>query len=47
MIKKAFDANGIDFAYPTVQVAGGETTSTAAIASVAQQVLAKPAPVEE
>ncbi len=32
---------------PTVQVAGGETTSTAAIASVAQQVLAKPAPVEE
>jgi small-conductance mechanosensitive channel len=47
MIKKAFDANGINFAYPTVQVAGGETTSTAAIASVAQQVLAKPAPVEE
>ena len=24
MIKKAFDANGIKFAYPTVQVAGGE-----------------------
>ena len=23
MIKKAFDANGINFAYPTVQVAGG------------------------
>ena len=24
MIKKAFDANGIKFAFPTVQVAGGE-----------------------
>jgi small-conductance mechanosensitive channel len=23
MIKKAFDANGIKFAFPTVQVAGG------------------------
>jgi small-conductance mechanosensitive channel len=30
MIKKAFDANGIKFAYPTVQVAGeGEPTSAA------------------
>jgi len=46
MIKKAFDANGINFAYPTVQVAGGEGVSTAAIASVAQQALAKPAPAE-
>ncbi|HET6221046.1 MAG TPA: mechanosensitive ion channel family protein, partial [Dongiaceae bacterium] len=35
MIKKAFDANGINFAYPTVQVAGGEQASTA----VAQQAL--------
>jgi small-conductance mechanosensitive channel len=35
MIKKAFDANGINFAYPTVQVAGGEQASTA----VAQQGL--------
>jgi small-conductance mechanosensitive channel len=35
MIKKAFDANGINFAYPTVQVAGGGETSTA----VAQQGL--------
>jgi len=43
MIKKAFDANGINFAYPTVQVAGGETTSTATIASVAQQAFTKPA----
>jgi small-conductance mechanosensitive channel len=27
MIKKAFDANGINFAYPTVQVAGGSAPS--------------------
>ena len=33
MIKKAFDANGIKFAFPTVQVAGGEASS----AAVAQQ----------
>jgi moderate conductance mechanosensitive channel len=46
MIKKAFDANGVNFAYPTVQVAGGETSSAATIASVAQQALAKPAPAE-
>jgi small-conductance mechanosensitive channel len=31
MIKKAFDENGIKFAYPTVQVAGGEQ-GTAAVA---------------
>jgi moderate conductance mechanosensitive channel len=30
LIKKAFDANGIKFAYPTVQVAGGEPASVAA-----------------
>ena len=30
LIKKAFDANGIKFAYPTVQVAGGEQTTAAA-----------------
>jgi small-conductance mechanosensitive channel len=47
MIKKAFDANGINFAYPTVQVAGGgETPPSAAIASAAQQALAKPVPAE-
>ncbi|HEY8012346.1 MAG TPA: mechanosensitive ion channel family protein, partial [Dongiaceae bacterium] len=46
MIKKAFDANGINFAYPTVQVAGGETTSTATIASIAQQAFTKPPVVE-
>jgi small-conductance mechanosensitive channel len=30
MIKKAFDENGIRFAYPTVQVAGGEANAAAA-----------------
>jgi small-conductance mechanosensitive channel len=35
MIKKAFDANGIEFAYPTVQVAGGGEPTAAA----AQQAL--------
>jgi small-conductance mechanosensitive channel len=30
MIKKAFDANGIKFAYPTVQVAGGDEATAAA-----------------
>ncbi|WP_342235158.1 mechanosensitive ion channel family protein [Inquilinus sp. OTU3971] len=33
LIKKAFDANGIKFAFPTVQVAGGEPSA----AAVAQQ----------
>jgi len=42
MIKQAFDANGIEFAFPTVQVAGGEA-SPAEIASAAKQVLQKPA----
>jgi small-conductance mechanosensitive channel len=30
MIKKAFDANGIKIAFPTVQVAAGEDASAAA-----------------
>jgi small-conductance mechanosensitive channel len=30
LIKKAFDENGIKFAFPTVQVAGGETSAAAA-----------------
>jgi small-conductance mechanosensitive channel len=44
MIKKAFDENGIKFAFPTVQVAGEGDTS-AATAAVAQRALelAKPA----
>ena len=41
LIKKAFDANGIHFAFPTVQVAGGE--DNAAIARQALE-LTKPAP---
>ena len=32
MIKKAFDANGIKFAFPTVQIAGDGEPSTAAVA---------------
>jgi small-conductance mechanosensitive channel len=36
-IKKAFDANGIKFAFPTVQVAGGD--GDAATPAVAQQAL--------
>jgi small-conductance mechanosensitive channel len=32
MIKQAFDANGIKFAFPTVQVSGGEESATAAAA---------------
>jgi len=42
LIKKAFDANGIKFAYPTVQVAGGEHAE----AAVTQQglQLIKPRP---
>jgi small-conductance mechanosensitive channel len=30
LIKKAFDANGIQFAFPTVQVAQGEDATAAA-----------------
>jgi small-conductance mechanosensitive channel len=37
LIKQAFDANGIKFAFPTVQVAGGEPVTPAAIASAGQQ----------
>lgn len=36
LIKKAFDANGIKFAFPTVQVAGGDESA----AAIAQQSLA-------
>ena len=37
MIKQAFDANGIHFAYPTVQVAGGPADATA-VAAVRQSL---------
>jgi moderate conductance mechanosensitive channel len=43
MIKQAFDANGIEFAFPTVQVAGG---TDAGVAASAHQVLARPAAEE-
>ena len=41
MIKKAFDENGIKFAFPTVQVAGEGEPATAAVAQRALE-LAKP-----
>jgi small-conductance mechanosensitive channel len=46
MIKKAFDANGIKFAYPTVQVAGvGEEATNLAVAQKGLE-LVKPAVAE-
>ena len=45
MIKKAFDANGIKFAYPTVQIAGDGDPSAAAVAHRALE-LAHPAAAE-
>jgi moderate conductance mechanosensitive channel len=38
-IKKAFDANGIKFAFPTVQLAGEGEPSAPATAAIAQQAL--------
>ena len=38
-IKKAFDANGIKFAFPTVQLAGDGEPSAPASAAIAQQAL--------
>ena len=40
MIKKAFDENGIKFAFPKVQVAGGDV---GAAAQVALEAIQKPA----
>jgi small-conductance mechanosensitive channel len=45
MIKKAFDENGIKFAFPTVQIAGEGEPSTAAVAERALQ-LTQPAAAE-
>jgi small-conductance mechanosensitive channel len=42
MIKKAFDENGIHFAFPTVQLAGGGDVSKSAVVAAAQQVLKSP-----
>jgi small-conductance mechanosensitive channel len=39
MIKTAFDANGIKFAFPTVQIAGDGEPSTEATAAIAQRAL--------
>jgi moderate conductance mechanosensitive channel len=41
MIKEAFDANGIHFASPTVQVAGDDTQSTAAAAATRDAIAKK------
>jgi small-conductance mechanosensitive channel len=38
-IKKAFEANGIKFAFPTVQIAGDGEPSTDATAAVAHRAL--------
>jgi small-conductance mechanosensitive channel len=44
MIKKAFDENGIHFAFPTVQLAGGGNADAAAAAATAQKLLKPEAP---
>ena len=46
MIKKAFDANVIKFAFPTAQIAGEADAATAAVAHRALQ-LTQPTPVEK
>ena len=46
MIKKEFDANGIKFAFPTVQIAGDSNLATAAVAHRALQ-LTRPTEVAE
>jgi len=38
MIKKAFDANGVKFAFPTVQVAGESEDTSAAVAQHALEL---------
>jgi hypothetical protein len=43
MIKKAFDANGIKFAFPTVMVAGGSEAS-AAVAQKGLEIVRPPSP---
>jgi len=44
MIKKAFDENGIKFAFPTVQVAGGGDAAASAAAAAASQMQPKNQP---
>jgi small-conductance mechanosensitive channel len=43
MIKKAFDENGIKFAFPTVQVAGEGEPATAAVAHRTLELTQPPA----
>jgi hypothetical protein len=43
MLKKAFEENGVKFAFPTVQLAGG-TEPGAAAAAAARQMLARDPP---
>lgn len=42
MIKKAFDANGIRFAFPTVQVAGGAESTVGAVARQGLELVKRP-----
>jgi moderate conductance mechanosensitive channel len=44
MIKKAFDANGVRIAFPTVQVAGAEEASAAAVARQGLELVQPAAP---
>jgi small-conductance mechanosensitive channel len=51
MLKTAFDANGIKFAFPTVQVAGGDSSSSTAAAAAGAAArrgleLTEPAPAQ-
>jgi moderate conductance mechanosensitive channel len=46
MIKKAFDANGIKFAFPTVQVAGGAEAAPAAAQQAIEMTRPPPAAAE-
>jgi small-conductance mechanosensitive channel len=39
LLKRAFEENGIHFAFPTVQVAGGQGANGEAIGAAAQRVL--------
>ena len=42
MIKQAFDENGIKFAFPTVQVAGGGASSDAELAAMSRALPVPP-----
>jgi hypothetical protein len=44
LIKKVFDENGVEFAYPTVKVAEGTDHKIAAVQQVVEKVKADAAP---